>query len=176
MTKIADTGPDIVYLGATVENNSSKVLLDLRSLMPADQVTCLCPDGLFTQAFIDGAGDASEGAFVTFAGFPPAELKGPGADYAKRMTDILGHPPDSYSVYAYEVAAVVIQAIDKVQEKDRGKILDAMFGTKNFKSLLGGTWSFTETGDTDALTMSINKIKRNDDGVLAFAFVESAGA
>jgi branched-chain amino acid transport system substrate-binding protein len=176
MTKIADTGPDIVYLGATVENNSSKVLLDLRSLMPIDQVTCLCPDGLFTQAFIDGAGDASEGTFITFAGFPPAELKGPGADYAKRMTDILGHPPDSYSVYAYEVTAVVIQAIDQVQEKDRGKILDAMFATKNFKSLLGGTWSFTETGDTDALTMSINEIKPNDQGVLAFAFVEGTGA
>jgi branched-chain amino acid transport system substrate-binding protein len=176
MTKIADTGPDIVYLGATVENNSSKVLLDLRSLMPVDQVTCLCPDGLFAQAFIDGAGDASEGTFITFAGFPPAELKGPGADYAKRMTEILGHPPDSYSVYAYEVTAVVIQTIDQVQEKDRGKILDAMFATKNFKSLLGGTWSFTETGDTDALTMSINEIKRNDEGVLAFAFVEGTGA
>ena len=78
MTKIADMGPDIIYLGATVENNTSKVVLDLRSLMPVDQVTCLLPDGLITSAFIEGAGDAAEGSFVTFAGFPPAELKGPG--------------------------------------------------------------------------------------------------
>jgi branched-chain amino acid transport system substrate-binding protein len=175
MTKIADMGPDIVYLGATVENNTPKVVLDLRSIMAPDQVTCLCPDGLITTAFIDGAGDAAEGTFVTFAGFPPAELKGPGADYAKRITEILGHSPDSYSVYAYEVTAVVIQAIDKVQEKDRGKILDAMFATKDFKSLLGGTWSFTETGDTDALTMSLNEVKRNDEGKLDFAFVEPIG-
>jgi branched-chain amino acid transport system substrate-binding protein len=176
MTKIADMGPDIVYLGATVENNTPKVVLDLRSLMPVDQVTCLLPDGLITSAFIDGAGDAAEGAFVTFAGFPPAELKGPGADYATRMTEILGHAPDSYAVYAYEVVAVVIQAIDQVQEKDRGKILDAMMATKNFRSLLGGTWSFTEEGDTDALTMSLNEIKPNDEGKLDFAFVEAIGS
>src|ERR687898_2120581 len=64
MTKIADAGPDLVYVSATVENNPSKVLLDMRSLMPADQVIFLGPDGLFTQAFIDGAGDASNGAFL----------------------------------------------------------------------------------------------------------------
>src|SRR5215204_4064886 len=60
MTKIADAAPDLVYVGATVENNPSKVVLDMRSLMPADEVIFLAPDGLFTQAFIDGAGDASE--------------------------------------------------------------------------------------------------------------------
>ncbi len=148
----------------------------MRSLMPVDQVIFLGADGLITQAFIDGAGEAAVGAFVTFAGFPPAELKGPGADYAKRMTEILGHSPDSYSIYAYEVVAVVIQAIDQVREKDRGKILDAMMATKNFKSLLGGTWSFTETGDTDALTMAVNEIKPNDEGKLDFASSSSIGA
>ncbi len=52
----------------------------MRSLMPADEVIFLGPDGLINQAFIDGAGDAANGAFITFAGLPPAELKGPGAD------------------------------------------------------------------------------------------------
>ena len=37
MTKIADAAPDLVYVGATVENNPSKVLLDMRGLMPADR-------------------------------------------------------------------------------------------------------------------------------------------
>ncbi len=86
MTKIADAAPDLVYVGATVENNPSKVLLDMRGLMPADEVIFLGPDGLITQAFIDGAGDAAEGAFLTFAGLPPDELEGPGAD--------LRHPHD----------------------------------------------------------------------------------
>lgn len=175
MTKIADMGPDLVYVGATVDQNPAKVLLDMRSLMSADDVVFMGPDGLINQAFIDGAGEASQGAFVTFAGFPPSALEGAGADYAARMTEILGHSPDSYATYAYECTAVVVQAIDQVQENDRGKILDAMMATKGFNSLLGGTWSFTETGDTDALTMAVNTIEPNDEGVLEFAFLEAIG-
>ncbi len=159
MTSIADKGPDILYLGAIVNLNASKLLQDMRSVMPVEDVAFLGPDGLINQAFVDGAGDAAEGAYITFAGFPPDELKGPGADYATRMNEILGHSPDAYAVYAYECAVVVIQALDKVQEKDRGKILDAMFATEGFSSLLGGSWSFTDTGDTDATTMSLNVVK-----------------
>lgn len=179
MTKIADAGPDILYVGATVDNNAPKLVLDFRSIMPADQVTFLGPDGLVNQAFIDGAGDASNGAFVTFAGLPPSallELGGPGADYVSRITEILGHSPDSYATYAYEATVAVIQAIDAAQEKDRAKILEALMATKDFNSVLGGTWSFTETGDTDSLLMSVNEIKPNADGVLEITYIEPIGA
>jgi branched-chain amino acid transport system substrate-binding protein len=173
MTKIADMGPDLVYIGATVENNPAKVLLDMRSLMPPDQVIFLGPDGLYVQAFLDGAGDAAEGGFITFAGFPPTELKGPGADFATRLGKIVGHTPDAYSTYSSDTAVAVIQAIDQVGEKDRQKILDALMGTKNFKSLVGKTWAFTETGDIDQPSMSVNEIKRNADGKLEVTFLEA---
>ena len=173
MTKIADMGPDLVYLGGTVDNNPSKVLLDMRSLMPADDVVFLGPDGLYAQAFIDGAGDASEGAYITFAGFPATSLEGPGADYAARMTEILGHTPDAYATYSYECTVAVIQAIDQAGEKDRAAILEALMGTSNFSGLVGTTWSFTETGDTDAPVMSVNQISPNDDGVLEVQFLEA---
>ncbi len=175
MTKIADLGPELLYVGATVENNPSKVLLDMRSLMPPDQTIFLGPDGLFVQAFIDGAGDASNGAFITFAGLPPTSLEGPGADFNTRMTEILGHTPDAYSTYSYDSAVAVIQAIDQVQEKDRAMILEALMATKDFTSLVGKTWSFTETGDIDAPSMSVNEIKPNDEGALAVTFLEAIG-
>jgi branched-chain amino acid transport system substrate-binding protein len=139
-------------------------------------VVFLGPDGLFTQAFIDGAGDASNGAFLTFAGLPTNELKGPGEDYFKRMSEILGHAPDGYSTYSYDSTIAVIQAIDKAGEKDRGKILEALMGTTNFTSLVGKTWSFTETGDIDTPSMSVNEIKPNDEGKLAITFLEVIGA
>ena len=176
MTKIADSGPDLVYISATVENNPSKVLLDMRSLMPTDDVIFLGPDGLNAQALIEGAGDAAEGGFITFAGVQPAELEGPGADFASRLGEILGHSPDAYSTYSYESTVAVIQAIDKVGEKDRGKILDALMATKDFSGLVGKTWSFTETGDTDTVTMSVSEIKPNDEGVLTIQFLELIGA
>jgi branched-chain amino acid transport system substrate-binding protein len=172
MTKIADAGPGLVYVGATVENNPSKVLLDMRSLMPADEVIFLGPDGLYAQAFIDGAGDAAEGAYITFAGFPPTELEGPGADFTTRLTEILGHTPDAYSTYSYEATVAVIQAIDQVQEKDRGAILEALMATNSFAGLTGKTWAFTETGDTDSPSMSVNQILPNADGALEVQFVE----
>jgi branched-chain amino acid transport system substrate-binding protein len=170
MTSIADKEPDILYLGAIVNLNASKLLQDMRSVM-GPEVMFLGPDGLINQAFVDGAGEAAEGAYMTFAGFPPDALTGAGADYATRMTEILGHSPDAYAVYAYECTVVVIQAIDRVGEKDRLKILDSMFGTEGFQSLLGGTWSFTETGDTDSTTMSVNIVK---DGKIEF--LEDIGA
>lgn len=159
MSGIADMGPDIVYLGAIVNLNASKLLQDLRDFMPVDQVTFLGPDGLINEDFVKGAGEAGEGAYITFSGVPAGNLAGPGADYAKRMGDILGHMPDAYATYAYETAVVVMQGIDKAGEKDRAKILDAMFSTKDFVSLLGGSWSFTADGDTDSTRMGLNQIQ-----------------
>ena len=176
MTKIADAQPDMLYVGATVDQNPSKLLLDMRSIMPVDQVLFLGSDGLINQAFIDGAGDAANGAFVTFGGVPPAELKGAGADYVTRITEILGHAPDAYATYAYEAAVVVMQAIDAVGEKDRGKILDAMFATKDFNGILGQPWAFTENGDKDLSTVAVNEIRPNDEGVLDFAFLQEISA
>ena len=47
--------------------------------------------------------------------------------------------------------------------------------TKDFTSLVGRTWSFTETGDIDSPSMSVNEIKPNDEGVLTIQFLEAIG-
>src|SRR5699024_6803757 len=101
MTKIAATQPDVVYLGAIVNLNASKLLQDLRVQMPADQVAFMGPSGLINQEFIDGAGGAAEGAYITFGGLPPDELAsrgGAGALWYDAMVERLGREPDSYSI------------------------------------------------------------------------------
>ena len=170
MTGIAATAPDMVYLGAIVNLNASKLLVDMRSVMPVDEVAFVGPDGLINQAFVDAAGSAAEGAFITFAGLPPQQLEGPGATWYETMKERVGHEPDAYSAYSFEIAVVALQAIDQVQEKDRRAILDAMFATEGFRGLLG-TWSFTETGDTDSQTISLNIVT---DG--AITWQEDIGA
>ncbi len=164
MTSVANAGPDILYVGAIVNLNPGKLLQDMRSVMSVDDVTFLGPDGLINQAFIDGAGEAAAGAYVTFAGLPPQALEGTGADWYTRIKERIGHEPDAYSVYAYECAVVAIQALDEVQEKDRVAILDAMLGTESFEGLLG-TWGFLDTGDTSLTTVSVSVI---EDGAIAF--------
>jgi branched-chain amino acid transport system substrate-binding protein len=53
---------------------------------------------------------------------------------------------------------VAIAAIEKADKKDRAAIRDAIFSTRNYNGVLG-TWSFTETGDTTATTMSVRQAK-----------------
>jgi branched-chain amino acid transport system substrate-binding protein len=161
MTSVADAAPDTVNVGATVDNNAAKLLQDMRSLM-GEEVIFIGPDGLINEAFVQGAGDAAEGAYLTFAGYTPDELVklgGPGADYVARITEILGHSPDAYAVYSYETTVAVIQSLDRVAAKDRAAILDDLFATEGFVSLLGGTWSFTENGDTDSAIIGLAQVQ-----------------
>jgi branched-chain amino acid transport system substrate-binding protein len=164
MTRIASTGADIVYLGAIVNLNGAKLLQDMRTVMPADQVTFMGPDGLINQAFVDGAGDAAEGALITFGGRPASALEGPGAVWAQMMQERQGREPDAYAAYSFEAAVVVLQAIDQVGEKDRAAILDAMWNTRDFRGLIN-TWGFTDTGDKDNPTLSVNEVQ---GGVITF--------
>jgi branched-chain amino acid transport system substrate-binding protein len=167
MTKIASFEPDLVYLGAIVNLNAAKLLQDLRIQMPADQVAFLGPDGLINQEFINGAGGAAEGAYITFGGLPPAELEaagGLGKAWYDAMVERLGRVPDAYSVYSFECGVAVAQAINIVGEKDREAILDALFAIEGFRGLIG-TWGFIETGDTTLSTISLNLVQ---DGEITF--------
>jgi len=164
MTKVASQSPDIFYLGAIVNLNSPKLAQDLRDQLSVDDCAFMGPDGLMNQAFVDGAGEAAEGSYITFGGLPPQQLVGPGAAWATAMEEEVGNLPDAYAVYAFECAAVALQAIDIVGEKDRAKILEAMFSMKDFRGLVG-TWSFTETGDPDTATLSLNQVR---DGAIEF--------
>lgn len=167
MTSIADRGPDIVYLGATVENNASKILQDMRGVM-GEEVFFLGSDGLNNQTFVNGAADAANGAWITFGGYTPdklLELGGPGGDYVTRVTERLGHPPDAYAVYSYETVVAIIQAIGRAGVNDREAILGELFGTEGFVSLLGFTWSFNENGDTDSTVIGLAQVI---DNLIAF--------
>ncbi|HLU36264.1 MAG TPA: branched-chain amino acid ABC transporter substrate-binding protein [Thermomicrobiales bacterium] len=167
MTRIASLGPDILYLGAIVNLNGSKLMQDMRTVMPADQVTFMGPDGLINQAFVDGAGDAAQGALITFGGLPPDALEGAGAVWADMMRESVNREPDAYSSYAFEAAVVVLQAIDQVGEKDRAAIMEAMWNTENFRGL-SNTWSFTDTGDKDSASISVSEVI---DGVITFSSI-----
>jgi branched-chain amino acid transport system substrate-binding protein len=172
MTSIADAGPDIVYVGATVDNNPAKLLQDMRGVMSPDDVTFLGPDGLNTDTFVQGAADAAEGAWITFGGFSAdalVELGGSGEDYVNRIRERLDlgetGQPDSYAVYAYESMVVVLQAIERVGVKDRAAILEQMMSTEGFVTLAATTWNFNDEGDIDNPVIGLIQVV---DGVLTF--------
>ncbi|MCC7369023.1 MAG: branched-chain amino acid ABC transporter substrate-binding protein [Chloroflexi bacterium] len=151
-TKIRGTGAEMVYYGGITQNNAGKLFKDLRSVL-GPNAKMMGPDGIFEQAFIDDAGDAAEGVYVTFGGIGPSKLTGKGAAWYADYKAKYGTEPEAYAAYGYEAAKVALDAIARAGTKDREAIRAAVFATSNYDGVLG-TWSFDANGDTTLTTMS----------------------
>jgi branched-chain amino acid transport system substrate-binding protein len=162
MTKIKGLNPDLIYYGGITQNNAGQLVKDMRNVgMPADKVKFMGPDGIYETAFIEAAGkDAAEGVYVTFGGVPPEKLTGDAKTWYDNYKKKFNAEPEVYAIYGYEAAKVVLAAINKscANPTDRKAVRDAVFGTKDFKGVLG-TWSFDENGDTTLTDMSGAQIK-----------------
>lgn len=164
MTKIAASNggkaPDLVYFGGVIDSNGAQLLKDKVGAMGDNtKVKFMGPDGMQTQALIDGAGAAvAEGAYATVGGVPFDQLPPAGQQYRKDYTAAYGETNEPYSVYGYEAANVVLNAIETVCKNggdptSRQAVRDAVFATKNFSGVLG-TWSFDANGDTTLTDMT----------------------
>lgn len=169
-TKIAQTGPDLVYFGGTTQTNAGQIAKDL--VGSGLNVKFMTPDGTFENAYIEAAGaDNLNGrAFITFGGFPGSELKGKGKDfYEAYKKKFAGQEPEGYAVYGYEAAKVALDAVKRAGKKDREAIRKAVAETKDYDGALG-KWSFDENGDTSIKLMSGNTVENG-----AFKFVKTLG-
>jgi branched-chain amino acid transport system substrate-binding protein len=155
--KIRQSGADIVYFGGITQANAGKLWIDLRATLGND-FKLMGPDGIFEAAFIDAAGPAAEGTYITFGGVPPSKLTGAGATWYQNYKKRFNSEPEAYAGYGYEAMKVALNAIQTAGKKDRAAIRDTIFGTKNYSGALG-TWSFTETGDTTITAMSGRQVK-----------------
>mgnify|MGYP000980429351 CR=1 FL=1 len=156
-TKIRGTSPELVYYGGITQNNAGKLFKDLRSVL-GNNIKLMGPDGIYEQAFIDDAGDAAEGVYVTFGGVPAAKLTGKGADWYKAYKAKFNGEPEAYASYGYESMKVALAAIQAAGKKDRDAIRAAVFATKDYDGVLG-KWSFDANGDTSLATMSGRQVK-----------------
>ncbi len=159
--KVKAAGPDLVYYGGITQNNAGQLFRDLRDAMP--DVKLMAPDGVFESEFLQAAGAAAEGAYITFGGVPPDQLTGDGATFiAKYKEKYPDAPPEAYTAYGYEAAKVLLAAIDRAAATNpsdmaglRAAVLKEVFATKDYKGVLG-TWSFNAEGDTSLTEMSGN--------------------
>jgi branched-chain amino acid transport system substrate-binding protein len=155
--KVRQSGADIVYFGGITQANAGKLWTDLRATLGND-VKLMGPDGILELAFIDAAGPAAEGTYVTFGGVAPSKLTGAGATWYTNYKKQYNAEPEAYAAYGYESMKVALDAIQRAGKNDRAAIRDAIFATKNFSGALG-TWSFGETGDTTLTAMSGRQVK-----------------
>ena len=169
MTKISTSNaggaPDAIYVGMVVDNNASQLLKDKVAIMGDNaKVKYVGPDGIQTQAFIDGAGkDVAEGAYASVAGLPLEKLGPKGQQFVKDYSAKYGALTEPYAVYGYETMNVILKAIEDVcaaggDPSDRATINKAVFAIKNFDGALG-TWSFDANGDTSLTDMTFYQVK-----------------
>jgi len=164
MTKISTSNaggvPDAIYVGMVVDNNASQLLKDKVAILGDNtKVKYAGPDGIQTQAFIDGAGaDVAEGVYASVAGLPLEKLGPKGQEFAAAYSAKYGKLTEPYAVYGYETMNVILKAIEDVcaaggDPTDRATITKAVFAIKDFDGALG-IWSFDANGDTSLTDMT----------------------
>jgi len=157
--KIKATNPDLVYYGGITQNNAGQLWRDLRDAMP--DVKLMGPDGIAEGEFIEAAGEAAEGSYVTSGAISPDQLTGAGKAFIdKYNAKYPTQKPEVYTAYGYEAAKVVLAAIERAALKNpadtlalRALVLDEVKATKDFAGVLG-TWSFDAAGDTSLTDMT----------------------
>lgn len=157
--KIKATNPQLVYFGGITQNNAGQLWRDLRDAMP--DVKLMGPDGIFEGEFLQAAGEAAEGTYITFGGIPPDKLTGKGAEFIAAYTaKYPDAPAEAYTAYGYEAAKVILAAIERAAATNpadtlalRAAVLKEVLATKDFAGVLG-TWSFNAEGDTSLTEMS----------------------
>jgi branched-chain amino acid transport system substrate-binding protein len=169
VTKIRQSGAQLVYFGGTTQTNAGQIAKDL--VGGGLDVKFMVPDGCFEKAFISAAGPAClEGrTFITFGGVPPQQQTGRGKVFVDQYIATYHANPEGYAIYAYECAKVALDAMQRAGRKDRAAICAALAATKDFHGALG-TWSFDANGDTTLKVMSGNTVTNGD-----FAFVKLLG-
>jgi branched-chain amino acid transport system substrate-binding protein len=169
MTKISTSNaggpPDAIYVGMVVDSNAAQLLKDKVSIMGDNtKVKFVGPDGVQTQAFIDGAGaDVAEGAYASVAGVPFSELPESGKKFVSDYEAKYGPLTEPYSVYGYETMSVALRAIEDVcaaggDPTKREAVRAATFAIKDFQGALG-TWSFDANGDTSLTDMTFYQVQ-----------------
>ena len=164
MAQIAQLNPDAIYFAGITDNNAGQVAIDkVGAGMSNEDVMFMGSEGILEEAFIEAAGDAAEGSYLTFSGLPPSELPGTGQEFVERYQERF---PDSeveaLTAYGYEAANVLLDAIENAYNTDgevtREGVLRELFATQNYEGVLG-TWSFDENGDTTLTELSGNRVQ-----------------
>lgn len=156
--------PDGVFVGMVIDSNAAQLLKDKVAIMGDNtKVKFMGPDGIQTQAMIDGAGkDVAEGVYASVGGTPVDQLGPAGQQFLKDYEAKYGKLTEPYAVYGYEAMNVLLKAIEDVCAKggdpsDRKQVRDAVFAIKDFSGVLG-TWSFDQNGDTTLTDMTVYQV------------------
>lgn len=143
-TKLASQDIDAFFVAAPAEVGANLLLQARQAGVPMD-VTFVGPSTFATDAFINTAGGAADGAIILadyFMGSPDERNQA----FVKAYNDKYGSNPDNWAAMGYALASLSIQAIkDAGPNPDREKVKDALTALKDQPTIIGNhVWTMDE--------------------------------
>ena len=109
--------PDMVYFGG-IYDQGGLLIKQMREKEIA--AAFMGPDGLDSSEFTRIAQAAAKGAYYTTVAGPIAEFPA-AAEFAKGFEAKFKRKPESFALYAYDAAKVIVEALKKAIEENGGK-------------------------------------------------------
>lgn len=142
LTKLKKVNPDVIYM-STYQPEGSKMIQQARKL--GLESVFMSEDAVFHPKFLEVAGPAAEGVYLTFAKAPDTpERQAFEETYKKKWnTDAVG----SYAYYAYDAAMVILGAAAKGSALDGESLAKTI--RENEWDGVSGKIKFDEKGDRE---------------------------
>ena len=164
LTKIAGGEPELIYFGGFF--TEAAYIVQQKNEVGMESTILFSDDGTKSDAFIEAAGEAGEGAYATSVATQETERL---QEFKVRFKDTYGVEVGELGPFApngYDAAALVLNAIQQVAVKGddgnlyvgRKALTDAIRNTKDL-DLLGGMITCDECGDCAAAQPQFNVVQ-----------------
>jgi branched-chain amino acid transport system substrate-binding protein len=167
LTSIATGSPDILYYPIFIAEGGF-ITTQAKEISGLEETMLSGSDGLISPDFIDVAGEAAEGMYVSG---PNLTFTGEMYDNFKAAyTEIAGQEPFSaYHAHTYDAASIVLDAIEQVAQQDaegnlligRQALRDALYATQGHEGITG-TLACDANGDCADPQIAINQVQNGE--------------
>lgn len=139
LTSMKEKKPQLLYFGG-IYPDGGLLIKQAREL--GLNIPFMSGDGVIDRKFVEIAGPASEGSYLTFS--PDPEHVPTAKDFLKNYKSGYGEP-GPYSIYAYDATNVMLNAIESAKNTDGTTISKAIHSMKHTGAL--GELQWNEKGD-----------------------------
>jgi branched-chain amino acid transport system substrate-binding protein len=165
LTTIAPDQPELLYYPVFIPEGAA-ITQQAGEVGGLAQTDLAGADGMFSPDFIEAAGEASEGMYLSG---PDLEFGGEYDTFLQAYEEKFGETTSVFHAHAYDATNMVLDAIEAVAIEEDGSLFiprtelkDELFSTSGYEGLIG-TLTCNETGDCNPdATISVSQVEGGD--------------
>jgi branched-chain amino acid transport system substrate-binding protein len=165
LTPLLNAAPDVIYFGGYQQQ--AVLLVTQKNDVGLEDAIFFSDDGTFAAAFIEGAGEAAEGSYATFAN--PPEATESTETFDAKYEEAYGVLPSElgpFHYHTYDAAMLLMIAIENASEVDadgnlvinREALVGAVREIEGYEGLTG-TLTCSEIGECGTGSIGINIVE-----------------